>query len=85
VPALSLTRDPVLTRLERGRDDATLFQAVQGDVLHPLPRTPLDGRPATPVEGILWMLVVTHLEGGRDEAAERGVSESLGWRPCGRG
>jgi hypothetical protein len=56
--AVSLALDPVLTQWERVLDDATLFQAVQADLRRRLPRPPSDGRPATPVEGILRMLVI---------------------------
>lgn len=61
VPALSLALDPVLTQLDRLLDDDTLFQAVKADLAHRRPRTPIDGRPSTPVEVVLRMLVVKHL------------------------
>jgi IS5 family transposase len=77
VPALSLELDPVLTQLDRVLDDDTLFQAVKADLAHRFPRTPLDGRPSTPVEVILRMLVVKHLYGWSYEATERWVSDSL--------
>jgi IS5 family transposase len=77
VPALSLALAPVLTQLDRVLDDDTLFQAVKADLAHRFPRTPIDGRPSTPVEVILRMLVVKHLYGWSDEATERWVSDSL--------
>jgi IS5 family transposase len=77
VPALSLALDPVLTQLDRVLDDDTLFQAVKADLAQRFPRTPLDGRPSTPVEVILRMLVVKHLYGWSYEATERWVSDSL--------
>jgi transposase, IS5 family len=77
VPALSMALDPVLTQLDRVLDDDTLFQAVKADLAHRCSRTPIDGRPSTPVEVILRMLVVKHLYGWRDEATERWVSDSL--------
>jgi IS5 family transposase len=61
VSALSLALDPVLTQLDHGLDDDTLFQAVQADLSRRVPRTPMDGRPSTPVEVILRLLVGTHL------------------------
>jgi transposase, IS5 family len=82
VPALRRTRDPVLTHRDRGLDDETLFQAVNADWIHRCPRTPMDGRPSTPVEVLLRRLVVKPLDGGRDEATARWVSESLGLRQC---
>jgi hypothetical protein len=61
VSALSLTRDPVLTPLDRVLDDDTRFQAVKADLAQRLPRTPIDGRPSTPVEGLLRRLGVKHV------------------------
>jgi transposase, IS5 family len=77
VPTLSLALDPVLTQLDRLLDDNTLFQAVQADLARRRPRTLRDGRPSTPVEVILRMLVVKHLYGWSYEATERWVSDSL--------
>jgi transposase, IS5 family len=75
--ALSLALDPVLTELDRMLDDDTLFQAVKADLIRRFPRTPIDGRPSTPVEVILRMLVIKHLYGWSYEATERWVSDSL--------
>jgi IS5 family transposase len=80
VSALSVTLDPVRSQLHRLLDDDTLCQAVKAAWAHRLPRTPIDGRPSTPVEVLLWMLVAKHLYGWRDEATERWVSDSLVWR-----
>jgi transposase, IS5 family len=77
VSALSLVLDPVLTQLDRLLDDDTLFQAVKADLSRRFPRTPIDGRPSTPVEVILRMLVVKHLYGWSYAATERWVSDSL--------
>jgi transposase, IS5 family len=77
VSALSLALDPVLTQLDRVLDDDTLFQAVKADLAQRFPRTPMDGRPSTPVEVILRLLVVKHLYGWSYEATERWVSDSL--------
>jgi transposase, IS5 family len=77
VPAVSMTWDPVLTQLDRLLDDDTLFQAVKADLAHRFPRTLIDGRPSTPVEVLLRMLVVKHLYGWSDEATERWVGDSL--------
>jgi transposase, IS5 family len=77
VPGLRLALDPVLTQLDRLLDDDTLFQAVKADLAYRRPRTPMDGRPSTPVEVILRMLVVKHLYGWSYEATERWVSDSL--------
>jgi transposase, IS5 family len=77
VPTLSLALDPVLTQLDYLLDDDTLFQAVQADLARRRPRTLIDGRPSTPVEVILRMLVVKHLYGWSYGATERWVSDSL--------
>jgi IS5 family transposase len=77
VPALSLALDPVLTQLDTLLDDDTLFQTVKADMARRRPRTLLDGRPSTPVEVILRLLVVKHLYGWSYEATERWVSDSL--------
>jgi transposase, IS5 family len=77
VPALSLALDPVPSQLDRLLDDDTLFQAVKADLARRFPRTLLDGRPSTPVEVVLRLLVVKHLYGWSDEATERWVSDSL--------
>jgi hypothetical protein len=61
VSALSLALDPGLTQRARRLDDDSLFQAVKADLSRRFPRTPSDGRPSPPVEGILRMLVVTPL------------------------
>jgi IS5 family transposase len=63
VPTLRMARDPVLTQWDRVLDDDTLFQSVQADLAGRFPRTLLDGRPSTPVEVILRLLVVKHLYG----------------------
>jgi transposase, IS5 family len=82
VPALGMTMDPVLMQLDTLLDDDRLFQAVQADLARRRPRTLRDGRPSTPVEVILRMLVVKHLYGWSYEATERWVSDSLVLRQC---
>jgi IS5 family transposase len=77
VPALGMTMDPVLMQLDTLLDDDTLVQTVQADLARRRPRTLMDGRPSTPVEVILRMLVVKHLYGWSYEATERWVSDSL--------
>jgi IS5 family transposase len=77
VSGLSLALDPVLTQLDRVLDDDALFQVVKADLIRRFPRTPIDGRPSTPVEVILRMLVVKHLYGWSYEATEHWVSDSL--------
>jgi IS5 family transposase len=63
VSAPGMELDPVLTELSRLLDDDTLFQAVKADLATRHRRTLTDGRPSTPVEVILRMLILKHLYG----------------------
>jgi IS5 family transposase len=60
-PGLEL--DPVLTQLDSLLDDDTLFRTLKADLATRHPHTLTEGRPSTPVEVILPMLVVKHLYG----------------------
>ena len=77
VPALSLAMEPVLAQLDTLLDDDTLFRLVKADLAQRRPRTCIDGRPSTPVEVILRMLVVKHLYGWSYEQTEQWVADSL--------
>ena len=77
IPALGMEIDAVLTRLDSLLDDDVLFQAVKHDLSQRFPRTASFGRPSTPVEVILRMLVVKHLYNWSYEQAEQWVSDSL--------
>jgi IS5 family transposase len=77
VPALGLTMDPVLMQLDTLLDNDALFQPVKAALARRFPHTPATGRPSTPVEGILRLLVVKHLYGWSAEATERWVRDSL--------
>jgi IS5 family transposase len=77
VPTLGMTMEPVLVRLDALLDDDALFQAVKADLACRRPRTRIDGRPSTPVEVVLRMLVVKHLYGWSYEQTERWVADSL--------
>ena len=76
-PALALEFEPVLTRLDALLDDDVLFRAVRDDLARRYPRTREAGRPSTPVEVILRMLIVRRLYGWSYAEAERFVSDSL--------
>jgi IS5 family transposase len=82
VPALSMAMDPVLTQLDTLLDDDTLFQAIKADLAQRFPRTSTTGRPSTPVEVILCLLVVKHLYGWSYEQTEHFVADSLVLRQC---
>jgi IS5 family transposase len=77
VPALSFTLEPTLARLDVLLDDDLLFQEVKADLARRFPRTLIDGRPSTPVEVILRLLVIKHLHGWSYAQTERWVNDSL--------
>jgi IS5 family transposase len=77
VPALSLAMDPVLAQLDQLLEDDALCQRVKADRCRRAPHTATRGRPSTPVEVILRMLVVKRLYHGSDEETEQLVADSL--------
>jgi IS5 family transposase len=77
VAALSLKMEPVLARLDQLLDDDVLFGAVRADLAQRYPHTQQTGRPSTPVEVILRLIIVKHLYGWSYEETEYNVSDSL--------
>jgi IS5 family transposase len=77
IPRLGMQMDPVLAQLDRLLDHDAIFQAVKADLAQRYPRTRTDGRPSTPVEVILRMLVIKHLYGWSYEQTEQFVADSL--------
>ena len=77
VPKLQLARDPELAQLEQLLDDDELFARVRADLARRRPQTATRGRPSTPVEVILRLLVVKRLYQWSDEETEHFVSDSL--------
>ena len=77
VPALTQEFEPVLARLDQLLDDDTLFQAVRRDLARRRPRTLQTGRPSTPVEVILRLLIVRRLYGWSYRETEHFVGDSL--------
>jgi transposase, IS5 family len=77
VPALSCALEPVLAQLDRLLADDLLFQRVKADLLRRAPYTATRGRPSTPVEVILRMLVVKRLYGWSYADTEHFVADSL--------
>jgi transposase, IS5 family len=77
VPALGLELDPELARLDRLLDDDRLFQTVRADLVRRYPHTATRGRPSTPVEVLLRMLIVKRLYRWSDAETERFVGDSL--------
>src|ERR671926_932239 len=77
VPALELRFEPELAELDRLLEDNQLFQHVKADLSHRRPGTLNTGRPSTPVEVILRLLVVQHLYAWSYEQVEHFVHDSL--------
>jgi transposase, IS5 family len=77
VPALGMELDPVLMQLDQLLDNDVLFQALKADLAKRFPRTLIDGRPSTPVEVILRLLVVKHLYDWSYQHTEQWVADSL--------
>src|SRR5262245_48569706 len=84
LPQLGLHFEPQLEQLDRLLDDDELFERVRDDLARRYPRTRSRGRPSTPVEVILRMLVVKRLYGWSYEQAESFVHDSLVLRQFGR-
>jgi IS5 family transposase len=77
VPALAVEFEPVLARLDTLLDDDVLFRAVRDDLARRYPRTRETGRPSTPVEVLVRMLIVRRLYGWSYAETERFVGDSL--------
>src|ERR687886_2465657 len=77
VPALGLRFEPELAELDRLLEDDQLFQQVRADLSQRRPRTLETGRPSTPVDVILRLLVIQHLYAWSYEQLEHCVSDSL--------
>ena len=77
IPTLSMQLDPILAQIDTLLDDDTIFQVVKADLIHRFPHTADDGRPSTPVEVILRLLVVKHLYHWSFPQTTRCVSDSL--------
>jgi len=77
VSAPGMELDPLLTELDGLLDDDALFQAIKADLATRYPRTLTDGRPSTPIEVILRMLVIKHLYGWSYDQTCQLVSGSL--------
>jgi IS5 family transposase len=77
VPALALEFEPVLARLDQLLDDDALFRAVRQDLARRRPHTPETGRPSTPVEVLLRLLIVRRLYGWSYAEVEHFVGDSL--------
>src|SRR4051812_28721742 len=77
VPQLGLRFEPQLEQLDRLLDDDDIVDRIRDDLARRYPRTRSRGRPSTPVEVILRMLVVMRLYGWSYAQAEYFVNDSL--------
>jgi IS5 family transposase len=77
VPQLGLRFEPQLEQLDRLLDDDEIVEAIRSDMARRSPRSRTRGRPSTPVEVVLRMLVVMRLYGWSYEQAEYFVNDSL--------
>src|SRR5689334_13913336 len=77
VPQLGLRFEPQLEQLDRLLDDDEIVDRVLEDMARRSPRSRSRGRPSTPVEAVLRMLVVMRLYGWSYEQVEYFVHDSL--------
>src|SRR6478752_3263822 len=77
LPQLGLRFEPQLEQLDRLLDDDEIVEAVRAAMARRSPRSRSRGRPSTPVEVVLRMLVVMRLYGWSFEQAEYFVNDSL--------
>src|SRR3954471_18535963 len=77
VPQLDLRFEPQLEQLDRLLDDDEIIDRLRDDLARRHPKTRSRGRPSTPVEVILRMLVVMRLYGWSYAQAEYFVNDSL--------
>src|SRR5581483_4375283 len=77
IPEWHLQFEPELAELDRLLTDDALFQQVKADLARRYPKSTRTGRPATPVEVILRLLVVKHLYGWSSEQTAQCVNDSV--------
>ena len=77
LPTLSMQMDPVLAQIDSLLADDAIFQAVRADLLRRFAHTADDGRPSTPVEVILRLLIVKHLYDWSFPQTSHFVADSL--------
>jgi transposase, IS5 family len=77
IQSLTSEMDPELAQIDVMLDDEVIYQMIRGDLSKRYPKTMETGRPSTPVEVILRMLVVKRLFDLSYEKTERYVRDSL--------
>ena len=77
VPELADQTDPVLVQLDHLLDDDQLYQQVRGDLGQRSRLTLVHGRPSTPAEVLLRLLVIQHLYAWSYQETVERVADSL--------
>lgn len=77
IQGLTSEMDPELAQIDKILDDEAIYQMVRADLSRRYPQTEQTGRPSTPVEVVLRMLVVKHLYNLSYEKTEKAVKDSL--------
>jgi IS5 family transposase len=77
VPQLELKFEPALAELDRLLEDDALFQHVRADLAGRRPKSAVTGRPGTPVEVVLRLLIVKHLYGWSYAEVEHFANDSI--------
>src|SRR5262245_35448388 len=77
VPELAGQTDPVLVQLDRLLDDDQLYQRVRADLGRRSRLTLVHGRPSTPAEVLLRLLVIQHLYAWSYAETVQRVADSL--------
>jgi len=77
IQSLTSEMEPELAQIDTILDDEVIIQMIKSDLSKRHPRTMETGRPSTPVEVILRMLVVKRLFAFSYEKTERHVRDSL--------
>jgi IS5 family transposase len=77
VPALQLRFEPEVAELDRLLEDDQIFLQIKADLSRRRPHTTETGRPSTPVEVVLRLLVVQHLYAWSYAQTEHFVGDSL--------
>jgi transposase, IS5 family len=77
IPEWQLQFEPELAELDRLLTDDGLVQQIEADLARRYPNSTRTGRPSTPVEVILRLLVVKHLYGWSYEQTEQFVNDSV--------
>lgn len=77
IQGLTSEMEPELAQIDKILEDQEIYQIVKRDLSERYPKTCQTGRPSSPVEVILRMLVVKHVYNLSYEKTEKAVKDSL--------